>query len=95
LAELYFGQGFLDKAIEVYQQLLQREPDNERGRARLGELRALRAPSVPPAIPPAGAAAGAPEDERTTRRRALERAITRLEDLLVTIRRNAPAAGPR
>ena len=95
LAELYFRQGFLDKAIEVYQQLLQREPNNERGRARLGELRALPAPSVPPKIPPAAAAAAAPEDERTTRRRVIERAIARLEDLLLTIRRNAPAAGPR
>lgn len=95
LAELYFGQGFLDKAIEVYQQLLHREPDNERGRARLGELRAMQAPSVPPTIPPAPAAAVSPEDERATRRRALERAIARLEDLLVTIRRNAPASGPR
>jgi tetratricopeptide (TPR) repeat protein len=93
LAELYFRQGFVDKAIEVYQQLLQREPENERSRARLGELRALLAPSVPPTVvPPAAAAA---EDERTTRRRAIESAIARLEDLLVTIRRNAPATGPR
>ena len=95
LAELYFRQGFLDKAIEVYQQLLYREPDNERGRARLGELRAMQAPSVPPAIPSVPAAPVAPEDERATRRRALERAIARLEDLLVSIRRNAPASGPR
>jgi len=95
LAELYFRQGFLDKAIEVYQQLLNREPDNERGRARLGELRAMQAPSVPPAIPSVPAAAVAQEDDRTTRRRALERAIARLEDLLVSIRRNAPAPGPR
>jgi tetratricopeptide (TPR) repeat protein len=92
LAELYFRQGFVDKAIEVYQQLLQREPENERSRARLGELRALLAPSVPPTGVPAAAA---PEDERTTRRRAIESAIARLEDLLVSIRRNAPAPGPR
>ncbi|PYQ17516.1 MAG: hypothetical protein DMF79_17370 [Acidobacteria bacterium] len=94
LAELYFRQGFVDKAIEVYQQLLQRGPENERSRARLGELRALLAPSVPPTVVPPAAAA-APEDERTTRRRAIESAIARLEDLLVTIRRNAPATGPR
>jgi len=93
LAELYFRQGFVDKAIEVYQQLLQRGPENERSRARLGELRALLAPSVPPTVGPRAAAA--PEDERTTRRRAIESAIARLEDLLVTIRRNAPATGPR
>ena len=35
LAELYFNQGFTDKAIEVYQQVLGREPANERARARL------------------------------------------------------------
>jgi len=93
LAELYFRQGFLDKAIEVYQQLLQREPDNERSRARLGELRALQAPSVPPTVPPAAPAPA--EDERSTRRRAIESAIARLENLLVTIRRNSPVAGPR
>jgi len=91
LAELYFRQGFVDKAIEVYQQLLHREPENDRSRARLGELRALLTPSVPPTVVPPAAA----EDERTTRRRAIESAIARLEDLLVTIRRNAPATGPR
>jgi tetratricopeptide (TPR) repeat protein len=95
LAELYFRQGFLDRAIEVYQQLLHREPDNERSRARLAELKAMQAPSVPPTIAPVPAAAVAPEDDRATRRRALERAIARLEDLLVSIRRNAPASGPR
>src|SRR5207247_10489674 len=71
LAELYFRQGFVDKAIEVYQQLLHREPENDRSRARLGELRALLTQSVPPTVVPPAAA----EDERTTRRRAIESAL--------------------
>jgi hypothetical protein len=41
LAELYFKQGFPDKAIEVYRQLIDREPDNDRLRRRLAELQAL------------------------------------------------------
>jgi len=38
LAELYFKQGFPDKAIEVYRQLVEREPGNDRLRRRLAEL---------------------------------------------------------
>ena len=41
LAELYFNQGFTDKALDVYRQLVEREPGNERARARLAELEAL------------------------------------------------------
>jgi hypothetical protein len=41
LAELYFDQGFKDKAIQVYEELLEREPQNERARARLIEIKAL------------------------------------------------------
>ena len=38
LAELYVSQGHLDKAIEVYRQLLEEEPDNERYREKISEL---------------------------------------------------------
>jgi len=38
LAELYFKQGFPEKAIEVYRQLVDREPGNDRLRRRLAEL---------------------------------------------------------
>jgi hypothetical protein len=88
LAELYFNQGFTDKAIEVYRQLLQREPGNERGRTRLAELEALErrleeeesraAPPAPGAFPDAAAA----------RRQAIERTITRLEGLLSALRKD-------
>jgi hypothetical protein len=45
LAELYFKQGFPDKAIEVYRQLVEREPGNDRLRRRLAELQ--DSPPVP------------------------------------------------
>lgn len=38
LAELFVSQGFLDRAINVYRELLEKEPDNEKFRARLNEL---------------------------------------------------------
>ena len=42
LAELYFNQGFTDQAIDVYRQIAEREPGNERVHARLRELEALK-----------------------------------------------------
>lgn len=87
LAELYFNQGFTDKAIEVYQQILDREPANERARARLRELQqpaiAVSAPEV--MIPPV--AAVAPADGQAARRQAIERVIASLEGLKASLRR--------
>ncbi len=73
LAELYFGQGALDKALETYEQLLEREPTNERYRARLAEIRR----SSPPAA----------DEERSARRRVIEGQIMRLEQLLALVKR--------
>ena len=42
LGELYFNQGFTDKAIEVYRELSAREPGNDRLSARLRELEKLQ-----------------------------------------------------
>ncbi len=42
LGELYFNQGFTDKAIEVYRDLTVREPENERVGARLKELEKIQ-----------------------------------------------------
>lgn len=87
LAELYFSQGFTDKAIEVYRQLLEREPGNERAQARLTELQDLerrlkeeeqRSPAL----------AAAPQDPRAVRRGAIERTIARLEGMLAAVRRD-------
>ncbi|WP_429884406.1 tetratricopeptide repeat protein [Geoalkalibacter halelectricus] len=38
LAEIYVKQGYLSKAIEVYQEILREDPDNALIRRRLGEL---------------------------------------------------------
>ena len=83
LAELYFNQGFTEKAIEVYRQLLERDPGNERARARVAELEALAAPprdgkeAAPRRSPPAPAssdddegARGAPPGARAHHRAA-------------------------
>ena len=93
LAELYFNQGFTDKAIQVYRQIVERDPGNPRLQARLRELEAVArhlgepppvaagSPEAPPeeAIPAAAAAAA--------RRQVLERTIARLEGFLAAIRR--------
>jgi hypothetical protein len=70
LAELYFRQGLVGRAIDVYRQLLADEPGNERARARLAELASL----------PAAA------EDRAARRRAIERTIAGLEAMLVAVR---------
>jgi hypothetical protein len=71
LAELYFQQGLVDRAVDVYRQLVEQEPDNERARRRLGELEQ--------AAPVA--------DDRAARRHALERTIAGLTILLGAVRR--------
>jgi tetratricopeptide (TPR) repeat protein len=90
LAELYFNQGFTDKALDVYRQLLQREPGNERARARVVEIEALdrhlRAEEARGPQP----ATGAPVDARAARRQAIERAIARLEGLLAAVKKERP-----
>lgn len=77
LAELYFDQGFSDKAIQMYEELLEREPQNERARARLIEIKALSR----------HVAEAAPADPRAERRLTLERKIARLEQMLAAVRR--------
>ena len=42
LAEIYFQQGYLDKAIDIYLKVLRHDPDDEQSRTRLSELRAMR-----------------------------------------------------
>jgi tetratricopeptide (TPR) repeat protein len=87
LAELYFNQGFTDKAIEVYRQLRQREPGNERGRTRLAELEALERRLKEEEVRAAPPAGGGPADAAAARRRAIERTIARLEGLLAALRK--------
>lgn len=90
LAELYFNQGFTDKALDVYRQLVEREPGNERARARMAEIEALdrhlraeeaRGPRPEP---------GAPADPAAARREAIERTIARLEAMLAAVKKEQP-----
>jgi hypothetical protein len=71
LAELYFRQGLVERAVEVYRQVLDEEPGNDRARARLAEIEAA---SSGPAT-------------RAARRAALERTIAGLEALLIGLQR--------
>jgi pentatricopeptide repeat protein len=83
LAELYFKQGFPDKAIEVYRELVEREPENDRLRRRLAELE-----DAPPADVPMAAPQAAPSAHpAATRRVALERTIAKLEGMLAAIKK--------
>jgi hypothetical protein len=83
LAELYFNQGFTRQAIDVYRELLEREPGNDRIAARITELQAIdRELEGGPSAPSATSA-----DPRARRREAIERTITRLEAFLATVRR--------
>jgi hypothetical protein len=82
LAELYFNQGFPEKAVEVYRRIVEREPGNERARARIAELQAGPARSAP-------AAAAESDQARAARRAALERTIERLESLRAALQKGA------
>jgi hypothetical protein len=70
LAELYLQQGLVEKAVEVYRQVVQREPGNDKARQRLAELES-----------------GGGHDLQAARRRAIERMIAGLEQLLGAVRR--------
>jgi thioredoxin-like negative regulator of GroEL len=83
LAELYFQQGLLKRALEVYHEVLQEEPDNDKARARLAEIQAEMEAAASNAR--AGVGDGEP-DEGGARRRALERTIEKLEALLAIVR---------
>jgi hypothetical protein len=78
LADLYLRQGFKDKAAEVLDQLLAREPGNERAQTRLREIHTSAAASPSPA----------PEDSGTDARRVvIQRTIDRLEAMLAAVRK--------
>jgi tetratricopeptide (TPR) repeat protein len=72
LAELYLRQGIVDRAVEVYRQVLAEEPGNDRARSRLAEIE--KAPL--------------PAEARAARRKALERTIAGLEALLSVLQRS-------
>jgi tetratricopeptide (TPR) repeat protein len=71
LAELYYQQGLVERAVDVYRQVVQQEPENDKARTRLSELEG----------------SGAAPHDRASRRLALERSIADLETLLEAVRR--------
>ncbi len=81
LAELYFEQGLLERAVEVYRKVLAEEPGNEAARRRLAEIEEALGESR------ANRPALDDGDDRAVRRRALERTIGRLEALLLVVQR--------
>lgn len=86
VADTYIQQGALDEAIEIYQKILKREPNNQKVRTALTRVYAMFAglnpetavarKSQPPAVaqPPA-AGSGREPDEQRVQREARERAI--------------------
>jgi len=86
LAELYFNQGFADKAVAVLKQLLIREPGNERARARLTEIEAREA-RLQVEQAQVAAATGPGVDQRALRRQAIQRTIAQLEKMLKAVRK--------
>jgi hypothetical protein len=75
-------QGLFERAVEVFRQVLEEEPGNERVRTRLAEIERMAresAADLPGPSPDEG-------DQRAVQRRALQRAIARLEALLAVVR---------
>ena len=92
----------MNKAVEVYEQVLESDPYDERARSRLIEIKrlAVTTPAADPvareavpvmeekeAPPPPAPAPSIVDDPKAPRRRALERTIARLEKMLVAVRR--------
>jgi len=42
LADIYFQQGLKEQALQIYRQLLEREPENETARKRIQEIEASK-----------------------------------------------------
>lgn len=83
LGELYLKQGLVERAVEVFRQVLEEEPGNDAVRRRLAEIeKVTRESAADLPVPPSDEG-----DERAVRRRALEGAIERLEALLAVVRR--------
>ena len=47
LAEIYFQQGLREQALQIYRQLLEREPGNESVRTRIQEIEASKPEAGP------------------------------------------------
>jgi len=76
LAELYFEQGSFERAAQIYEELLAREPDSARLAARLQQVRGR-------------IGTRADQGPRGTREELLRRAIARLQELRSSVRASA------
>jgi tetratricopeptide (TPR) repeat protein len=83
LAEIYARQGHTDRAIEIYERVVAADPDDERSRARLAELRR----SAPE---PELAAVAAPAGRRERRGGSTAEVVGRLERWLRSIQGGRP-----
>ena len=81
LAELYFEQGSFERAAQIYEELLAREPDSARLAARLQQLRGR-------------IGTRADQGQRGTREELLRRAIARLQELRSSVRTSAQNRAP-
>ncbi len=79
LAEIYLGQGLVDRAVAVYENMLRADPDNQALRRRLREIQ-KGGIVAPAAVPEAPKAATPPADPRL-------RVIVGLQQWLIGIQR--------
>jgi len=78
LAEIYFRQGLVDRAVAVYENMLRADPDNQAVRRRISELLGTE-----PSDPESGAAPA----RETLREDPRRRVIRGLENWLIGVRR--------
>jgi pentatricopeptide repeat protein len=78
LAEIYFRQGLVDRAVAVYENMLRADPDNQAVRRRIGELSGAEMVAVEAGAVPAR------EERREDPRR---RVIRELENWLIGVQR--------
>jgi len=84
LAEIFLGQGLVDRAVAVYENMLRADPDNQGVRRRIAEILAgepARTASRPSPPPPPRAEEAPPEEPVLAERRMIQG----LQDWLITI----------
>lgn len=83
LAEVYFNQGQIREALATYEKVLGRDPDDQRSRERLEELRAMEIPDSPPI-----------DREALKKRERDRKTIALLEAWLANIRKIPESSAP-
>lgn len=86
MAEIYVSQGFIQKAIDIYAEILNESPGNQAVIRRIDELSEMLLGEAPPAET-TQAAVAAPDDREGTPQPDTERVVETLERWLDNIRR--------